>query len=50
MGSLRISALMWRKLAVSLLVTLAISACARDEPRCRTHKVANGELTECSGG
>ena len=48
MGSFRIRALMWRKLAVSLLVTLAISACARDEPRCRTHKVANGELTECN--
>lgn len=33
-----------------LIVALAISACARDEPQsvtCHSHKVSNGELTEC---
>ena len=39
---------MWRNLAAGLFLMLAISACARDDLRCHTHKTANGDLTECS--
>lgn len=37
-----------RHLAACLLLTLTISACARDDVRCHTHKTSNGDLTECS--
>ncbi|MGX1742729.1 hypothetical protein ACWIEX_14355 [Bosea sp. NPDC055353] len=39
---------MWRNLVASLFLMLTISACARDDVRCHTHKTANGDLTECS--
>lgn len=37
-------------IVAALLLALAVSACAREEGRpvtCHTHKVSNGELTEC---
>jgi Fe-S-cluster containining protein len=40
-----------RFITASLLIALVVSACGREEARsmtCRTHKVSNGELTECS--
>jgi len=38
-------------IVAALLLALAASACAREEARhvtCHTHKVSNGELTECN--
>lgn len=37
-------------IVASLLIALMASACAREETRavtCHTHRVSNGELTEC---
>jgi hypothetical protein len=49
MGRLSIGSV--RSRAALLLVAFALSACAQKaEPlvTCRTHKVSNGELTECN--
>lgn len=36
------------RITFALLLALAVCACAQERsPTCRTHKVSNGELTEC---
>ena len=39
--------MMWQRLIAGLLLLLMLPACTRDAVRCDTHKVSNGELTEC---